>query len=160
MIEPALGLKRIPDLLDTKTVPSHVPTSWLHTPMTMPIVSCEPSLSIQSVALNSPTKMTASAPQEVSASLTVLRKKGKNSVPLISNLMKKCTTETRSILSCEHSLSIRSVASSSQTKRTASAPQEVSASLTGLRKRGKKSSMISLKSCEEMQNRNDVDIVL
>ena len=106
--------------------------------MTMPIVSCEHSLSIQSVASSSPTKMTASAPQELSASLTGLRKRGKNLVPLISNLMKKGTTETMSILSCEHSRSIRSVASSSQTKRTASAPQEVFASLTGLRKEVKK----------------------
>ena len=98
-------------------------------------MSCEHSLSIQSVASSSPTKMTASALQEVSASLTGLRKEDKKPVPLASNPVKKCRTETMSILSCERSPSIQLVASSSPTTMTESARQEVSASLTGLCKK-------------------------
>ena len=95
---------------------------------TMLIVSCEHSLSIQSVASSSPTKMTGSARQEVSMSLTGLRKRVKKSVPLASNPVKKCTTETMRIVFCERSTNYQSIATSSSTEMT-TGDQELSVSL-------------------------------
>ena len=98
------------------------------------IVSCEHFTSTQSLASSSPTKTTVSAHPVMSASLTGIDISHEEAVPLASDPMKECTTKTMLIVSCEHSPSIRSVASSSSTKMTGSARQEVPASLTGLYK--------------------------
>ena len=75
---------------------------------------------------------TANTHQEVSALLTGIRKSSKEGVILAPDPKKKCTMKMPSIVSCEHSTSTQSLASSSPTKTTASAHPVMSASLTGI----------------------------